>query len=239
MPKSALIIEDDPDIAESVKYNLEAAGFTAIVAPSGEQGLKLALDAQNPPMLIVLDLMLPGMNGMDLCRRLRRENQTRRTPIIMLTAKTSEADRIAGLDMGADDYIAKPFSVRELLARVRAVLRRVDDESSEGYDDGRLTIDFADIRAVCDGTNVKLTNKEFQLLSTLARKRGRVVTRQQLLDQVWGYHYYGDARTLDVHIRRLRQKLGTCGDCIETVVGVGYRFIGCAAGKLIAARADD
>jgi DNA-binding response OmpR family regulator len=239
MPKSALIIEDDPDIAESVKYNLEAAGFTAIVAPTGEQGLKLALDAQNPPMLIVLDLMLPGMNGMDLCRRLRRENQTRRTPIIMLTAKTSEADRIAGLDMGADDYIAKPFSVRELLARVRAVLRRVDDESSEGYDDGRLTIDFADIRAVCDGTNVKLTNKEFQLLSTLAKKRGRVVTRPQLLDQVWGYDYYGDARTLDVHIRRLRQKLGTCGDCIETVVGVGYRFIGCAPGKLIAARADD
>jgi DNA-binding response OmpR family regulator len=209
------------------------------VAPTGEQGLKLALDAQNPPMLIVLDLMLPGMNGMDLCRRLRRENQTRRTPIIMLTAKTSEADRIAGLDMGADDYIAKPFSVRELLARVRAVLRRVDDEASEGYDDGRLTIDFADIRAVCDGTNVKLTNKEFQLLSTLAKKRGRVVTRPQLLDQVWGYDYYGDARTLDVHIRRLRQKLGTCGDCIETVVGVGYRFIGCAPGKLIAARADD
>jgi DNA-binding response OmpR family regulator len=239
MPKSALIIEDDPDIAESVRYNLEAAGFTAIVAPTGEQGLKLALDTQNPPMVIVLDLMLPGMNGMELCRRLRRENQTRRTPIIMLTAKTSEADRIAGLDMGADDYIAKPFSVRELLARVRAVLRRVDDEASEGYEDGRLTIDFADIRAVCDGTNVKLTNKEFQLLSTLAKKRGRVVTRQQLLDQVWGYHYYGDARTLDVHIRRLRQKLGTCGDCIETVVGVGYRFIGCAAGKLIAARADD
>jgi DNA-binding response OmpR family regulator len=131
------------------------------------------------------------------------------------------------------------LSVRERLARVRAVLRRVHDESREGYEDGHLTIDFADIRAVCDGTNVKLTNKEFQLLSTLAKKRGRVVTRQQLLDQVWGYHYDGDARTLDVNIRRLRQKLGTCGDCIETVVGVGYRFVGCAAGKPIAARADD
>jgi DNA-binding response OmpR family regulator len=184
--------------------------------------------------------MLPGMNGMDLCRRLRRENQTRRTPIIMLTAKTSEADRIAGLDLGADDYIAKPFSVRELLARVRAVLRRVDDESGEQYEDGRLTMDFADVRVSCDGTNVKLTNKEFQLLSALAKKRGRVVTRQQLLDQVWGYSYYGDARTLDVHIRRLRQKLGACGDCIETVVGVGYRFLGYAAGKLTAAvTADD
>ena len=239
MPKPALIIEDDPDIAESVRYNLESAGFSAIVAATGEQGLKLALDTQNSPMVIVLDLMLPGMSGMELCRRLRRENQTRRTPIIMLTAKTSEADRIAGLDLGADDYIAKPFSVRELLARVRAVLRRVDDESGERYEDGRLAIDFADVRAACDGTNVKLTNKEFQLLSALAKKPGRVVTRPQLLDQVWGYSYYGDARTLDVHIRRLRQKLGLCGDCIETVVGVGYRFIGCPAAKTHAGKADD
>ena len=229
MPKPALIIEDDPDIAESVRYNLESEGFSAVVASTGEQGLKLALDAQNPPTVIVLYLMLPGMNGMDLCRRLRRENQTRRIPIIMLTAKTSEADRIAGLDLGADDYIAKPFSVRELLARVRAVLRRVEDEATERYEDGRLTIDFADVRASCEGTNVKLTNKEFLLLSALARKRGRVVTRQRLLDQVWGYSYYGDARTLDVHIRRLRQKLGLCGDCIETVVGVGYRFVGSTA----------
>ena len=240
MPKPALIIEDDPDIAESVRYNLESEGFLAIVASTGEQGLSLALDAQNPPAVIVLDLMLPGMNGMDLCRRLRRENQTRRTPIIMLTAKTSEADRVAGLDLGADDYIAKPFSVRELMARVRAVLRRVEEEAAERYEDGRLTIDFADVRASCGGTNVKLTNKEFQLLSTLARKRGRVVTRQQLLDQVWGYSYYGDARTLDVHIRRLRQKLGLCGDCIETVVGVGYRFVGSTSRtKAIASNADD
>ena len=239
MPKLALIIEDDPDIAESVRYNLESEGFSAVVASTGEQGLRLALDPQNPPMVVVLDLMLPGMNGMDICRRLRRENQTRRTPIIMLTAKTSEADRIAGLDLGADDYIAKPFSVRELMARVRAVLRRVEEEAAERYDDGRLTIDFADVRASCDDASVKLTNKEFLLLSALAKKRGRVVTRQQLLDQVWGYSYYGDARTLDVHIRRLRQKLGACGDCIETVVGVGYRFVGCAAGKRAAAANSD
>src|SRR5262252_3797129 len=228
MPRPALIIEDDPDIAESVRYNLENAGFTALVASSGEQGFTLAMDSSNPPVVIVLDLMLPGMNGMELCRRLRRENQTRKTPIIMLTAKTSEADRIAGLDLGADDYIGKPFSVRELMARVRAVLRRVEDEAGERYEDGRLTIDFADVRVLCNGTNIKLTNKEFQLLSVLAKKRGRVITRQQLLDQVWGYSYYGDARTLDVHIRRLRQKLDSCGDCIETVVGVGYRFVGCA-----------
>jgi len=147
----------------------------------------------------------------------------------MLTAKTSETDRVAGLDVGADDYIAKPFSVRELLARVRAVLRRAEEMATELYEDGRLTIDFDDVRALCDGVSVKLTNKEFSLLSTLAKKRGRVIARQQLLDQVWGYSYYGDARTLDVHIRRLRQKLGACGDCIETVVGVGYRFLGCQA----------
>jgi two-component system, OmpR family, alkaline phosphatase synthesis response regulator PhoP len=146
----------------------------------------------------------------------------------MLTAKTSEADRIAGLDLGADDYIAKPFSVRELLARVRAVLRRVDEDAAELYEDGRLTIDYGDVRVVCEGKNIKLTNKEFTLLSVLAKRSGRVVPRQQLLDQVWGYSYYGDARTLDVHIRRLRQKLGACGNCIETVVAVGYRFVGCA-----------
>lgn len=227
--RSALIIEDDPDIAESVRYNLHAAGFNVVVAATGEQGLNLALDTQNPPAVIVLDIMLPGMNGLELCRRLRRESQTRRTPIIMLTAKTSETDRVAGLDLGADDYIAKPFSVRELLARVRAVLRRAEDEPADEYHDGHLTIDFADVRASCDGAEVKLTNKEFRLLSTLAKKKGRVVTRQQLLDQVWGYSYYGDARTLDVHIRRLRQKLDACGNCIETVVGVGYRFTGCGA----------
>lgn len=229
MSKRALIIEDDPDIAETVRYNLAAEGFATRIAATGEEGLSLALDPQSVPTLIILDLMLPGMNGLDLCRRLRREDRTRRTPIIMLTAKASETDRIAGLDLGADDYIAKPFSVRELLARVRAVLRRADESAGEVYDDGRLTIDFDDVRAACDQVSIKLTNKEFSLLSTLAKKRGRVVTRQQLLDQVWGYSYYGDARTLDVHIRRLRQKLGDCGDCIETVVGVGYRFIGCSA----------
>src|SRR6266851_4650471 len=151
MSKPALIIEDDADIAESVKYNLESEGFSAVIASTGEQGLALALDAHNPPSVIVLDLMLPGMNGMELCRRLRREKQTRRTPIIMLTAKTSEADRIAGLDLGADDYLAKPFSVRELMARVRAVLRRADEDVPERYDDGRLAIDFEDVRASCDG----------------------------------------------------------------------------------------
>lgn len=228
MSKPVLIIEDDPDIAEGIRYNLEREGLGAQVVPTGEQGLRAALDAKNPPSLILLDLMLPGMSGTELCRRLRREPATRRIPIIMLTAKAAEADRVAGLDLGADDYISKPFSVRELMARVRAVLRRVDESATARYEDSRLTVDFQDMRVTCDGEPVKLTRKEFALLAALARGMGRVATRQHLLDNVWGYEYYGDTRTLDVHIRRLRQKLGACDEAIETVVGVGYRFLGCS-----------
>lgn len=228
MARPILIIEDDPDISESLKYNLEREGLLTVLATTGEQGLIEALNERDPPLLILLDLMLPGMSGTELCRRFRREPLTRRTPIIILTAKGSESDRVSGLDLGADDYITKPFSVRELLARVRAVLRRIDESSAKTYEDDHLMIDFADIRTVCNGSKIKLTNKEFSLLSVLAKGTNRVITRQQLLDSVWGYSYYGDARTLDVHIRRLRQKLGDCGDCIETVVGVGYRFTGCS-----------
>ena len=226
--RPVLIIEDDPDIAESLRYNLEREGWAARIAETGEKGLVAALDAKNPPALVILDLMLPGMSGTELCRRLRREPATRRTPIIMVTARVSESDRVAGFDLGADDYITKPFSVRELMARVRAVLRRVDESTTARYEDGRLMIDFADMNVTCDGTNIKLTRKEFALLSTLAKSAGRVATRQRLLDDVWGHQYYGDTRTLDVHIRRLRQKLGVCDESIETVVGVGYRFVGCS-----------
>jgi DNA-binding response OmpR family regulator len=227
MAKPILIVEDDPDIAESLRYNLEREGLEAIVAPTGEQGLAAALDARRLPALVILDLMLPGMSGTELCRRLRREPATRRTPIMMLTARTDEADRISGLDLGADDYITKPFSVKEVMARVRALLRRADEGSAPGYDDERLMIDFADMRVTCDGVPVKLTRKEFALLELLSKSGSRVAMRQHILDNVWGYEYYGDTRTLDVHIRRLRQKLGLCGNCIETVVGVGYRFVGC------------
>ncbi len=209
-----------------MRYNLEREGLKARVALTGEQGLQAALDTRNPPALIILDLMLPGMSGTELCRRLRREPSTRRVPIIMLTARTSETERVAGLELGADDYITKPFSVRELIARVRAVLRRADESVEQRYEDERMTIDFSDMRVVCDGEQIKLTRKEFNLLAALARNAGRIATRQNLLDNVWGYEYYGDSRTLDVHIRRLRQKLDQCGDSIETVVGVGYRFIG-------------
>src|SRR5216117_1397545 len=182
MARPVLIIEDDPDISESLKYNFEREGLSTVTAATGEAGLAAALNEREPPALIILDLMLPGMTGTELCRRLRREPQTRRTPILMLTAKSSESDRVAGLDLGADDYIAKPFSVRELMARVRAVLRRVDDDAAARYDDGSLAIDFTDVRVGCNGTRIKLTNKEFNLLSVLAKSHDRVMSRQQLLD---------------------------------------------------------
>jgi DNA-binding response OmpR family regulator len=227
MTKPVLIVEDDPDIAEALRYNLERGGFAVLWAATGEAGLSAALDKAGPPALVILDLMLPGMSGAELCRRLRQEPSTRRTPVIMLTAKGSEPDRVAGLELGADDYVTKPFSVRELLARVRAVLRRAEGASPAGYEDGRLRVLFDDMRASCEGSEVRLTRKEFGLLAALARRPGRVATRTQLLDEVWGQQYYGDTRTLDVHIRRLRAKLGGCGGCVETVVGVGYRFVGC------------
>ena len=227
MQQNILIVEDDADIAESLQYNLSREGFRTIMAESGEKGLRLALDEKRAPSLIILDLMLPGMTGMELCRRLRRETQTKQTPIIMLTAKAAEGDKIAGLEIGADDYIVKPFSIKEMIARVRAVLRRSEKETEPKYEDDKLSVDFADMRVLCGGEDVRLTRKEFALLSHLIQNSGRVAARQQLLDNVWGYSYFGDTRTLDVHIRRLRQKLGDCGGCVETVVGIGYRFIGC------------
>ncbi len=222
-----LIVEDDADIAESLNYNLKREGFRPVVAESGEKGLRLALDEKQRPSLIILDLMLPGMTGLELCRRLRREPLTETTPIIMLTAKAAEGDRVLGLETGADDYVVKPFSIKEVTARVRAVLRRVETDVSPTYSDEVLKVDFGDMRVTCSDQPVKLTRKEFALLEHLIKNTGRVASRQQLLDNVWGYSYFGDTRTLDVHIRRLRQKLDECGGCIETVVGVGYRFIGC------------
>ena len=227
MNRPVLIVEDEPDIAEGLRYNLEREGLPVVVAETGEEGLAAALDPGNPPRLVLLDLMLPGMSGTELCRRLRREPRTRRTPVIILTARGSESERVAGLELGADDYVIKPFSVRELIARVRAVLRRADESADAGYEDERLRINFGEMKVVCSGQEVKLTRKEFGLLSALARRAGRVATRTQLLDDVWGQQHYGDTRTLDVHVRRLRQKLGVCGECVETVIGVGYRFAGC------------
>jgi DNA-binding response OmpR family regulator len=226
--RSIVIVEDDEDIADSIRYNLDREGFRVRVAPSGEEALTLILD--RPPNLILLDLNLPHMSGFEICRRLRAEVATARVPILILTARTGEADKVLGLNLGADDYITKPFSMRELLARVNAVLRRVDgvEQSRPIYNDGVLMIDPSAFNVVCLGRDIRLTRKEFALLEELARNHGRVMTREALLDRVWGLAYYGDSRTLDVHIRRLRQKLGDPA-LIETVTGVGYRL--CGAGK--------
>lgn len=233
MKPHILIIEDDPDIAESIRYNLERDGdFIARVALSGEEGLLAALsgggagEAEATPDLVILDLNLPGMSGFELCRRLRAEEATARTPVIMVTARVDEGDKVRGLDLGADDYITKPFSVRELVARVRAALRRAghDAATPSVYDDGILHIDYSGFIVTCENQPVRLTRKEFALLAILSRQPGRVVPREQLLDRVWGLEYYGEARTLDVHISGLRRKLGNCGGCIETMIGIGYRF---------------
>ena len=222
--RNIVIVEDDEDIAESIRYNLEREGFRVRVAATGEDALNLIFD--RPPSLILLDLNLPHMSGFEMCRRLRAEAATARVPILILTARTDEADKVLGLNIGADDYITKPFGMRELVARVNAVLRRADgvDTDRPIYDNGELSIDPATFSVRFKGKEVRLTRKEFSLLSELARNQGRVMTRETLLDRVWSLSYYGDSRTLDVHIRRLRQKLGDAS-LIETVTGIGYRLL--------------
>ena len=224
--KRILVIEDDPDIAMSLRLKLERdGGFEVVTATDGAAGLKLAVD--RPPDLVLLDLNLPGLDGFEVCRLLRGAPATASTPVIMLTARISESDRVAGLDLGADDYISKPFSPKEALARIRAVLRRSDRaaEVPAALADGALRIDVLSREAEIAGRAVSLTRKEFDLLVELIRQRGRVLTRERLLENVWGYDYPGETRTVDVHVRRLRQKLGTPVDeRIETVVGVGYRY---------------
>jgi two-component system, OmpR family, alkaline phosphatase synthesis response regulator PhoP len=226
MTKRILIIEDDPDIVEALRYNLEKEkGFSVLAAHSGEEGLSTAFEVK--PQLIILDIGLPGFNGYELCRRLRREPETRDIPILMLTARVAESDKVLGLELGADDYVTKPFGIRELVARVRAALRRQEAqaETVPVFDDGQLYVHFGDYVIRFRGREPKLTFKEFSLLKLLVQNQGRVLTRDKILDEVWGYHYYGESRTVDVHIRRIRQKLGEgADDYIDTVIGVGYRF---------------
>jgi two-component system alkaline phosphatase synthesis response regulator PhoP len=226
MTKRILIIEDDKDIVEAVRYNLEKEkGFSVRAAHSGEEGLELAF--QLKPQLIILDIGLPGFNGYELCRRLRRDPETREVPILMLTARVTESDKVLGLELGADDYVTKPFGIRELVARVKAALRRKEaqGEAVPVFDDGQLYVHFGDYVLRFRGREPKLTFKEFSLLKLLVQNPGRVLSRDKILDEVWGYHYYGESRTVDVHIRRIRQKLGEgADDYIDTVIGVGYRF---------------
>jgi DNA-binding response OmpR family regulator len=224
--KRILVIEDDPDIALSLRLKLERdGGFEVVTAHDGAEGLRSAVE--HPPQLVLLDLNLPGMDGFEVCRELRRAPATASTPVIMLTARIGESDRVAGLDMGADDYITKPFSPKEALARVRAVLRRFEHATAgpEAVVDGSLRIDLGSRQVEVDGHALSLTRKEFDLLVELIRQHGRVLTRERLLETVWGYDYPGETRTVDVHVRRLRQKLGSpLDERVETVVGVGYRY---------------
>lgn len=219
-----LIIEDESDLAELLDFNLRQAGFAVTVAHDGAEGLAVALAA--PPDLVILDLMLPGLLGTEICRRLRGMPVTAGMPILMLTARGEEGDRVAGFEAGADDYVVKPFSVREVVLRVRALLRRGADSPDEvkALQIGPLRIDVDCHRVSVAGREVELTALEFKLLLTLAERRGRVQSRDGLLQDVWGYQYAGDTRTVDTHITRLRTKLGAAGGLIRTLRGFGYKL---------------
>ena len=232
MKGNILVVEDEVDIQEIVSYNLEKAGFTVAAVESGEAALESI--RKRIPDLVVLDLMLPGMDGLEVCRLLKQDAVTRDLPILMLTARAEEVDRVVGLELGADDYVVKPFSPRELTLRIQAILRRL----TEGRDSaaaetepkamrfGPLTIDKAAHRVTVDDDVLALTSTEFSLLATLTERRGRVQSREELLNTVWGYDYAGYSRTVDTHIRRLREKMGGASEMVETVRGVGYRFTG-------------
>jgi two-component system phosphate regulon response regulator PhoB len=221
--QTILIIEDEQDLAHLVAFNLEKEGFRPLMAGDGVAGFEAA--RRELPDLILLDLMLPGMLGTEVCRQLKREPATAAIPVIMLTARGEEIDRVVGFEVGADDYVVKPFSTRELLLRIRAVLRRsAPTETTPGLAIGPLVIDRDRHRVEVDGEDVTLTTIEFKLLLILAERRGRLQSRETLLTTVWGYSYVGDTRTVDTHVTRLRAKLGRAGDLIRTVRGFGYKM---------------
>jgi DNA-binding response OmpR family regulator len=225
---SVLVVEDEADIAELIKHALERSGeFSVEIAPSGEAALEAIGGAV--PDLMVLDLTLPGISGTEVCRLVKGRPATAQLPIIIVTARLGEADRVAGLDLGADDYITKPFSLRELAARARAVLRRSkvgQNGSPVTYEGTHLVADFDAVSVGGGGDPVRLTRLEFELLKCLVQNRNRVLSRNRLLERVWGYDRFVETRSVDVHIGRLRAKLGAAARQIETVVGLGYRFVG-------------
>jgi DNA-binding response OmpR family regulator len=228
MPRNrVLIVEDEQDIAGLIKHTLERAGDTeASIVGSGDAALKSVSD--QPPDLIILDLNLPVVSGVEVCRILRSRADGRHVPIIMLTARTSEDDRVTGLELGADDYVTKPFSLRELTARVRAVLRRSavkDEQPLLNYRGTNLVADFEAVSVEVNQETIRLTRREFELLRYLVQNKNRVVSRDRLLERVWGYDRSVETRSVDVHVGRLRNKLGDASRQIETVIGLGYRFI--------------
>lgn len=229
MAKNILVIDDEENIRELIKFNLENEGYQVLLAAEGQEGLDKVNDSID---LIVLDLMLPEVDGLTVCRKIRNDSEFQDIPIIMLTAKGEEVDRVIGLEMGADDYITKPFSPRELIARIKAIFRRVNNSSSSSsststkeddvIEQGTIKLDIKSHEVKKDGELLKLTPKEFKLLKYLLLNINKVLTRELLLEKIWGYQYSGDTRTVDVHIRRLRKKIGD--KYIETVRGVGYKF---------------
>lgn len=226
MKETILIVEDEKDIAKMLDYNLGKEGFKTMVARDGEEGLDSA--TKERPDLIILDLMLPGIGGLEVCKTLKSGTKTAAIPVIMLTAKAQESDKIVGLELGADDYMTKPFSPRELIARIRAVLRRAKEKGKppELFRMADLTVDFSRITVSVKGRPIELTAKEFELLKTLIRAHGRVLSRDYLLDNIWGFDHAMEiqTRTVDVHIRTLRKKLKSESRRIITVKGYGYRF---------------
>jgi two-component system, OmpR family, alkaline phosphatase synthesis response regulator PhoP len=219
-----LVVDDEKDLIELVSYNLKKEGFAVKTAAHGEAGLAAA--RSEIPDLVLVDVMMPGMDGLELCRRLRSDARTALVPIIMLTAKSAESDRVVGLELGADDYVTKPFSPRELAARVKAVLRRTSPQASTTnvIRCGDLMIDLSRREVTCEGKSLSLTASEFRLLHFLATHPGRVFSRSELIDGALGREIVVVDRTIDVHVTALRKKLGNCGDWIETVRGFGYRF---------------
>ena len=217
-----LIIEDESDVADLLTLNLRKAGFRTSTAADGASGLQKVRGAR--PDFVVLDLMLPKMSGLEVCKILKSDTATSQIPIMILTAKAEEIDRIVGLEFGADDYVTKPFSPREVALRIRAILRRSEKQADEKLKAGPISIDPARYEVRINGKQVHLTSIEFKLLQKLMQRRGRVQDRDRLLNEVWGYESVIDTRTVDTHVRRLREKLGTAGDAIETVRGFGYRL---------------
>jgi two-component system phosphate regulon response regulator PhoB len=217
-----LIVDDDPDILRLVSYNLKQAGFETITTATGREALEAI--QQRLPDLIILDVMLPDVDGLEVCRTVRSQEGSRRIPILMLTARGEEIDRVVGFELGADDYVMKPFSTRELVLRVKSILRRVHDDRAEMLRLGDIEVYPERRQCFVRKKPVALTVKEFDLLYELLRGRGNVLTREGLMDRVWGYHGEATSRTLDTHVRRLREKLGPASGRIETVLGVGFRI---------------
>jgi two-component system phosphate regulon response regulator PhoB len=223
--KKILVAEDEEDVLNLVAANLKAAGDQVLRAEDGESALEQARSAL--PALVILDLMLPGMSGLEVCKVLKSETSTRNIPVLMLTAKAEEVDRIVGLELGADDYVTKPFSPRELVLRVRSILKRASapQEASDIIRLGDIQVDRARYEVMVKNKPIDFTATEFKLLTMLMERRGRVQSRDTLLNDVWGYESIIDTRTVDTHIRRLREKLGKAADCIETIRGFGYRMV--------------